>query len=85
LPADLGLDELPSDLIAEGARDRLQLGELGLTREAIGIDRAPQFPGDLTQPNAKLIPDGGGVLAHFCSPHQVDHRMVVNLGFRTRA
>jgi hypothetical protein len=80
----LGLDELPSDLIAEGARERLHLGELGVPRQAIGIDRSPQFPGDLTQPNAKLIPDGGGILAHFCSPHQVDRRMVVTLGLRAR-
>jgi hypothetical protein len=31
LPSDLGLDELPSDLVPKGAGDRLQLGELGVT------------------------------------------------------
>jgi hypothetical protein len=52
LPAHLGLDELPGDLIAEGAGDRLQLRELRVIGQAIGIDLSPQFPGHLTEPNA---------------------------------
>jgi hypothetical protein len=52
LPANLGFDELPGNLVTEGARQRLQIGKPGFVREATGIDLSSQFPGNLAQPDA---------------------------------
>jgi hypothetical protein len=65
--ADLGLDQLASDLIPDGAGDVFEFGESGALGEPIGIEFAAEFPGELTQTSVKLPADCSDVLAHLAS------------------
>ena len=69
LTPDMRLDDLPGDLVPEGTGEGLQLRELGITGQTVGIDLASDLPSHLPQPGSKLIPNGVGILTHLRSPH----------------
>jgi hypothetical protein len=71
---DVGLDQLPSDLVAERAGERLKLREGGASGQAVGVDLPSELLSDLGQLRLELIPNGGGVLAHVRGPLQVAGR-----------
>jgi hypothetical protein len=67
VPADLGLDQLAGDLIADGTGDVFEFGERGTLGESIGIEFAAQLLSELTQTSVKLPADCSGVLAHLAN------------------
>ena len=46
---NVGLDQLPSDLVAQGAGERLELREGSALGQAVGVDLPSELPSDLGQ------------------------------------
>jgi hypothetical protein len=68
---DVSLDQEPGHLVAQGGGDLFEFRKGGAAGQAIRIDLAAQFAGDLAQATPKLGANGGSVLAHVDDPLQV--------------
>jgi hypothetical protein len=68
---NVDFDQLASHLVTKCPGDGFQLGELGASRETLGIEFPRKFPSDLAQARVKFSTNYGGILAHVRNPLQI--------------